>query len=195
METLFGMMNSVVRDKENEENQRIIEALSGIHTYTDVVNVMNLRLRTHVNFGIEYDVPQSWCRFDSKEPDCVMYFAKGFKNGRAVMPAAFRISRKRGDYRGYENLDRLERLALYTAKTPSCYSFKYLKEVNINGRKGIKAVCTDNKSIGGPYDTDIYFFYKSKTEVVIAFCITAEDSRAYYNRVFYEILSSIRYIR
>lgn len=195
MDALFGMMSQALLDKEQEENKKVLDALDHIDLYGQLAQARSLRSRTHTDFGVEYDIPFNWTRLHDKEPDSVMYYAKGSDARHSFMPAAIRITRRRGDYRGYENLDRLERLATYAAKTSGVYDFKHLEDVTVGGRKGVKAVCEDNSSPGESYDTDIYFFYKSKTEVMVFFCITARQSRPYYRRVFNKILSSIRYIR
>ncbi len=195
MDALFGMMKSAFLDKEQQENEKVLEALKEFGSYDQAVETRTVRVGTHTDFGVEYDIPLSWSKLKYKEPDSVMYYAKGSDGRRQYMPAAIRITRRRGDYRGYENLDRLERLASYAAQNSGVYDFKYLKEVKIGNRKGIKAVCALNQNGGGSYDTDIYFFYKSKTEVMVFFCITAQESRSYYQRVFHRILSSIRYLR
>ena len=195
MDALFGMMNSTFQEKEAQENKSVLDALSDFKGYDQMAVTRIGRSRTHMDFGVEYDIPLNWDKIKDDEPNCVMYYAKGFDGKQGFMPAAFRMIRRRGDYRGYENVDRLERLALFASKESGIYDLKYITEVNIAGRKGVKAACIDHNNNGKVYDTDIYFFYKSKTEVLLVFCITAQEVRSYYKRVFNKILSSIRYIR
>lgn len=196
LDALFGMMNSAFVDKENQEYEKVVKALEGVETVGQMNKRSILRLKRHRNFGVEYEIPLGWHLFDRQEHKSVMYVDYAYDGPRQFMAAALRIRRLRGDYRGYENLDQLRKLALYVSKKTTAFDFKYIEEVLIGRRKGIKISGVDSSSDPNDiYDVDMYFFYKSKTEVMLFFCITSQRTRAYYKRIFNKILSSIRYIR
>lgn len=195
MDALFGMMNSAFIDKENQEYEKVVKALTGVETLGPMTGKNLIRLKRHTDFGVEYEIPLNWELYDREEHKSVMYVDNAYDGPRQFMAAALRIRRLRGDYRGYENLDQLRKLALYVAKKTTAFDFKYIDDIHIGTRKGVKISGEDFSDPKELYDVDMYFFYKSKTEVMLFFCITSQRTRHFYGRIFNKILSSIRYIR
>lgn len=194
IDALYRMVASAVQNKTQQEERTLLSALQNIDHYGEMAAARLSKKRLHTDFGVEYEMPENWKRLKNRHPDSVMFYADcDMEEEQEHIPAAFRIVRKRGDYRGYENLDKLERLAVAASKAPESYEFKYIRDVRVHGRKGVKAVCIDHHSEGQDYDAEIYLFYKSKTEVMMFFCISSATARPYYIRVFREILRSIRY--
>lgn len=195
LDALFGMMNSAFLDKEHQEYEKVSKALEGVDSIEKMPGRNILRLKRYTDFGVEYEIPMNWELAEREEHKSVMYVDNVYEGTKEFTAAALRIRRLRGDYRGYENLDQLRKLALYVAKKSKTMDFKYLDEILIGRRKGIKVSCEDYSDPNDFYDIDMYFFYKSKTEIMIFFCITAQRTRSYYGKIFNKILSSIRYLR
>jgi hypothetical protein len=189
--TLNAFIAAAVESKDRENEDRIANALSGTFIISPGISPARHRTRTCLDFGVETEIPAAWVRADNTRADEVMYY-RSSPPGR--ISAALKMTRRRGDYRGYENMDQLERLVASTVRQTGEYALHYIDDVNVGGRHGVRAVCSDSVSVGGPYDVEIYAFYKSKTEVMLFYCITGEKHRAYYRPVFERILQSIHYL-
>jgi len=187
---LYNMVGNAIRDKNNQRNEKLLEALKDIREYEDIRASRVENVSFCHDFGIGYMLPERWTFFTSKEYNSKTYYAynEGLKNR---VPAAVEIVRRRGNYRGYENADRLERLAMSIVSDKEKYDFKYIKEVNISGRICMKAVCMDKKYLGKEYNREIYIFYKSKTEVIIFNFLSDDENYGYYKPIFDKILKSI----
>ena len=195
LDALFGMMNSAFLDKEHQEYEKVSKALEGVDSIGKMPGRNILRLKRYTDFGVEYEIPMNWELAEREEHKSVMYVDNVYEGTKEFTAAALRIRRLRGDYRGYENLDQLRKLALYVAKKTTAFDFKYIDDIHIGTRKGVKISGEDFSDPKELYDVDMYFFYKSKTEVMLFFCITSQRARHFYGRIFNKILSSIRYIR
>ena len=85
LDALFGMMNSAFIDKENQEYEKVVKALTGVETLGPMTGKNLIRLKRHTDFGVEYEIPLNWELYDREEHKSVMYVDNAYDGPRQFM--------------------------------------------------------------------------------------------------------------
>ena len=107
------------------------------------------------------------------------------------------VTRFRADFRGYENCDKMEHFASAMMRDVSNLSCEFIDTVKIRKRDMVRAVCVqeDVKQGHGAYRVRFYYYYKSKTEILVLKLSYPQENEHLYIKMVRETLESLHRVR